>query len=215
MSENGQMPSPLTTTRRSHAERTLESDRKMLSAAVELISEKGLENMTLKAVGERAGYSRGLAGYRFGSKQGLFEFVMHAVGEQWLEQLNHATQGVSGIEAMRAAVQAHCDLCCDAAAPVRAFYILWMSAISPGSDTIDVVTNIDQRRQRDVAQWVLEADPQAPQTHASGIAALFSAAIIGIVYHWLANPDDRNALKAQHHQLIQTMAQLMQPGNPS
>lgn len=208
------MPAHAQTTRRTHAERTFESDQKMLRAAVGLINEKGLQNMTLKAVGERAGYSRGLAGYRFGSKQGLFEFVMHSVGEQWLEQLNSATQGLSGVDAMRAAVQAHCNLCCSNADPVRAFYILWMGAVSPGSETRDVVRSIDQRRQRDVAQWVVEADSDASRASAHAIAAQFSAAIIGIVYHWLADPDNPTAVREQHEQLIQTMVQLMQPGNP-
>ncbi len=202
-------------TTRTQAQRSALSDSRLVNAAIRLIVERGTEKTTLRALGEAAGYSRGLAGYRFGSKQGLFEFVMHAVGEQWLEQLSHATRGVNGIEAMRAAVQAHCDLCCSNAAPVRAFYILWMGAVSPGSETSDVVTNIDQRRQHDVAQWVFEANADASQSHTDAVAALFSATIIGIVYHWLANPDNQDAVKAQHDQLIQTMAQLMQPGKQS
>ena len=62
--------------RRSHAERTDLSDRRMLEAAVQLICDRGPDRTTLKDVGEKAGYSRGLAGYRFGSKPGLFEFVV-------------------------------------------------------------------------------------------------------------------------------------------
>ncbi len=209
------MPPETNTARRSHAERTHESDQKMLAAAVELITEKGLENMTLKAVGEKAGYSRGLAGYRFGSKQGLFEFILHAVGEHWLEQLSSATRDLTGIEAMKAAVQAHCELCCSNETPVRAFYILWMSAVSPGSDTRELVNNIDQRRQRDVAQWMFQENPNATPDYAEAVAAQFSSTIIGIVYHWLANPNDRAAVTAQHHQLIHTMVQLMQPGKTS
>ncbi|MFK8032074.1 MAG: TetR/AcrR family transcriptional regulator [Gammaproteobacteria bacterium] len=202
--------------RRSHAERTYESDQKMLCAAVELITEKGLENMTLKSVGEIAGYSRGLAGYRFGSKQGLYEFVMQAIGERWLEQLNSATSGLRGVEAMRAAVEAHCDMCLSNDAAVQAFYILWLNAVNPGSDTREMVINIDRRRQRDVAQWVMEACTDtghdgAGRDDAQEIATQFSAAIIGIVYHWLADTTNLGAVKAQHEQLIHTMVQLMQP----
>lgn len=209
------MPPQSNTARRSHAERTHESDQKMLAAAVELITDKGMDNMTLKAVGERAGYSRGLAGYRFGSRQGLFEFIMHSVGERWLERLSSATRDLAGVEAMQAAVQAHCDLCCLNQAPVRAFYILWMSAVSPGSDTREVVNNIDQRRKLDVAQWVFQENKHATPGYADALAAQFSSTIIGIVYHWLANPDDKAAVTAQHSQLIHTMVQLMQPGKSS
>ncbi|MEM7082770.1 MAG: TetR/AcrR family transcriptional regulator [Pseudomonadota bacterium] len=204
-------PSP----RRSHAERTHESDRRMFQAAVELITEKGLDDTTLKAVGERAGYSRGLAGYRFGNKQGLFEFVLRRVGEHWLAQLSAVTEGLSGVEAMTAAVRAHCALCCDNEAPVRAFYMLWLSAVSPTSDTREVVRNIDQRRQRDVAQWVLETDPSVTDAHAKAVGAQFSAAIIGMAYHWLARPDDHAAVAAQHDQLIHTMQHAMHARNSS
>ena len=50
--------------RRTQAERTALSDARMLDAAVSLICERGTAGMTLKEVGERAGYSRGLASYR-------------------------------------------------------------------------------------------------------------------------------------------------------
>ena len=62
--------------RRTQAERTARSDAQMLDTAIKLICEYGTERTTLKAVGETAGYSRGLAGSRFGSKEGLMIFVV-------------------------------------------------------------------------------------------------------------------------------------------
>jgi len=58
--------------RRTQAERTALSDARMFDAAMQLIVEQGTHATTLKAVGERAGYSRGLASSRFGSKDALF-----------------------------------------------------------------------------------------------------------------------------------------------
>jgi len=55
---------------RTQAERTAISDRAMLDAAIDLILEHGTDKTTLAAIGEKAGYSRGLATYRFGSKAG-------------------------------------------------------------------------------------------------------------------------------------------------
>ena len=54
------------------AERSAQSDKKMFEAAIELINERGTAKTTLKDIGEHAGYSRGLASYRFGSKDGLW-----------------------------------------------------------------------------------------------------------------------------------------------
>ena len=67
------------------------SDAKMLEAAVNLIVERGAGLVTLKDVGEKAGYSRGLAGYRFGNREGLFDFVLRSVGDEWLAELTQVT----------------------------------------------------------------------------------------------------------------------------
>lgn len=67
------------------AERTERSDHLMLEAAVELILERGTRGTRLKEVGIRAGYSRGLAGQRFGSIENLFVFVLRRVGDEWLD----------------------------------------------------------------------------------------------------------------------------------
>ena len=69
-------PEAKATQRLSQAQRTELSDARMFDAAVALIVEQGTEKTTLKSVGERAGYSRGLAGARFKSKTGLFSFVV-------------------------------------------------------------------------------------------------------------------------------------------
>ena len=77
--------------RLTQAERTGISDNRMLEAAVELIVDRGPSATSLKEVGLMAGYSRGLAGQRFGSKDKLFAFVLRQVGDAWLGQLKLAT----------------------------------------------------------------------------------------------------------------------------
>ena len=64
--------------RRKQAERTALSDRLLTEAAIELLVKHGLQGTTLQGVGERAGYSRGLATHRFGSKAGLFAKVLES-----------------------------------------------------------------------------------------------------------------------------------------
>jgi AcrR family transcriptional regulator len=93
------------------AERTDLSDRLMLDAAIKLIVERGVERTTLREVGENAGYSRGLAGHRFGNKSGLLEFIVRTVGEDWLTELKRGTRGVSGYKALAAAIDEHLKFC--------------------------------------------------------------------------------------------------------
>lgn len=199
---------------RTQAERSALSDRRMLDAAVRLIVERGTGRTTLKEVGEIAGYSRGLAGYRFGSKEGLFNFVVKAIGEEWLEELKQVTDGKSGLEAIAAATDAHFRFCRDAPDHVRAFYILWFESIGPDADVRETVAAIHRRRQRDVVSWI-EAGRNARSVRqdvdAGSVAAQFCATIIGIVYQWLVTPDVLDEIEKMYADLTCTMSLWLSP----
>jgi len=200
--------------KRTQAERTDRSDRRMLQAAVKLIVANGVEKTTLKDVGEHAGYSRGLAGYRFGSKAGMLAFIVRTIGEDWLRDLTRAVEGLEGYEAMAAAIDEHLSFCLDAPDRVRAFYILWFEAAAPQSAVRQVVSGIHDRRRRDVARWITGAvargAPQ-PAMPANDIAGQFNTAIVGIVYHWLQHPGDTEGVAQLHENLKITMRRLLEP----
>ena len=194
--------------RMSQSERTDLSDQRMLDAAVKLIVERGPEKTTLKAVGELAGYSRGLAGYRFGSKAGLFEFIVRSIGEYWLRELTRVTAGRKGIDAICAATDEHLRFCQDAPDRVRAFYLLWFESVSPSSGVKQVVAGIHDRRRQDVAEWIRGAVTVGDahiELSEDAIAGQFGASIVGIVYHWLQHLDDLEEVAALHAGLKQTM----------
>ena len=201
-----------TARRLTQAERTEISDRRMLDAAVKLIVRRGVGKTTLKEVGENAGYSRGLAGYRFGSKAGLLEFIVHSIGVEWLRELTRVTQGLSGYKAMAAAIDEHLKFCLEAPDRLRAFYILWFESAAPKSPVKKVMSDIHDRRRRDVAKWVHEAVARgapAPNLPADAIAGQFNTAVVGIVYHWLQHPDDTDGVAALHRDLKQSMKLLL------
>jgi AcrR family transcriptional regulator len=196
------------------AERAALSDGRMLESAIKLIVERGTEKTTLKEVGEIAGYSRGLAGYRFGSKQGLFSFVVHAISEKWLRELEKVTEGKFGLDAICSATDAHYRFCLDAPVHVRAFYILWFESISPGSKTREIIMAVHQRRQRDVINWInrgIETDSIDSVVNVEAIATQFCSALVGIVYQWLINPDSMNEIEELHNGLKSTMETLLKP----
>src|SRR4029077_7174927 len=62
--------------RRTQRERREETERKVLAAATALIAQHGSRTLTLAAVGEAAGYSRGIACHHFGSRENLPRAVM-------------------------------------------------------------------------------------------------------------------------------------------
>ena len=61
--------------KRTQQERSAESARRLLDAAVELIAEKGFDRTTAAEIGERAGYSRSMVRARYGSKDALLRSI--------------------------------------------------------------------------------------------------------------------------------------------
>lgn len=68
--------------RQTQVERRAESEQRLLTAAAELIATEGFAAASLERIGAGAGYSRGLASQRFGSKDGLVTAVIDAVIER-------------------------------------------------------------------------------------------------------------------------------------
>lgn len=193
------------------AERTEISDQRMFDATVQLVVERGPSNTSLKDVGVRAGYSRGLASHRFGSKDKLFGFTLRRLGDLWLRQLTSATQGHTGLAAVEKALDQHYQFCVDAPDYVRTFYKLWFESVNASAALSDVIKGIHKRRHQDVVDWIV-ADPSLSQTvkhQADQIAGQFGASVIGIVYYWLANPQDLQQTRSLHDGLKQTMTRLL------
>ncbi len=199
-------------TRRKQAERTALSDAKMIDAAVALVVAHGAAGMTLKEVGEAAGYSRAMAGWRFGTKAELCAAVIRAVGEEWLAALNGAVKRQVGVPAIHAALDAHYRFVKDDNARIRAFYILWFDSAGPHPELKQVVAKIHERRQRDVEAWIAGGIAEGTvraDADVTGIAAQFCATIIGIVYQWLVAPNAQRHIKELHEGLKQQMSRAL------
>jgi AcrR family transcriptional regulator len=173
------------------AERTAISDRAMIEAAIELILEHGTDKATLAAIGEKAGYSRGLATYRFGSKAGLLDAVCKAVSRRWLQYLKEGVGPATGIDAMCAALDAFLRFVSDSPRDARVLHILYCGAASPGSEYRQTSVSIHQRQQDDVVTWIREgrkAGTIRADVDARSMAAHYIAYISGMTYLWLIDP---------------------------
>ncbi len=182
----------LSTPSLTQAERTAISDRAMVDAAIELILEHGTEKATLAAIGEKAGYSRGLATYRYGSKAGLFDEVCKSISRRWLEYLKEGVGDKIGVEAMSAALDAFYRFVTDMPREARVLQILYCGAASPKSEYRGTAANIHQRQQDDVVEWLRAGQAQGlirEDADAKSAAAQYIAYISGITYLWLINPD--------------------------
>jgi AcrR family transcriptional regulator len=201
-----------TSTGLTQPERSALSDARMADAAIALICERGAAATTLTEVGLRAGYSRGLASYRFGSKEGLWAFLIRTIGEEWLAELQAAVTGTDGLLTIHAAVDAHCRFLLESSDRIRAFYVLWFESVGPDPSLRTVITGAHARRQRDVEAWIasgMTAGTVRGDVDVRSVAEQFCAAIIGIVYTWLVAPLDRAEVHRLHDGLKQQMTEAL------
>lgn len=177
--------------KRTQEQRTALSERLLVEAAVGLLISRGLEGTTLAAIGERSGYSRGLVTHRFGSKAGLFAYVHDTVAMRWIERLNASVGEAVGIEALERTVDALHAFMVDSPDEVRAMYLLRYASIDPGAEYRTNVAKVHKAQRRHVQRWI-EAGQAVGSVdaavNAEHAAELFCAAVDGLLYRWLVNP---------------------------
>ena len=173
---------------RTQAQRSALSDSRLVNAAIRLIVERGTEKTTLRALGETAGYSRGLVTYRFGSKTGLFKAVIKSVSERWLTQMQASVEDRTGLDAILATTSGYFEFVMRSPEDIRAMRILFHQASEPGSGLDDIVNKVHALQREQVARWV--ADGQAAgniagHINAESFAVRFVGCIEGLTFFWM------------------------------
>ncbi len=157
-----------------------------------LVLEHGTDKTTLAMIGEKAGYSRGLATYRFGSKGGLYDALCKSISRHWLEYLKRGVGDKVGIEAMCAALDTIYEFEQESPQEARALEILYCGAASPSAEYQQTAVGIRRRQKSDVAEWVRRGQ-EAGQVRAGvdpdEVATQYVAYISGMTYLWMMSPD--------------------------
>jgi len=186
--------------RLTQADRSALSERRTLEAAVELMGERGYEKTTLAAIGEAAGYSRGLATHHFGSKADLFARVIRWISDKSRRQLEPALQGRSGVDALLAFADAHRRFADEKPLMTRALYVLWFQSLISDSPMRDAAIE-DLLGHRDRVRRIIEQGIAAGTVRAdadpSAEAIQFCGALFGLGLQQLIDPtsfgvDDMN-----------------------
>lgn len=185
------LAAPAQPPRMTQAERTAISDQRMYEAAVELICEIGTHNTTLKDIGERAGYSRGLASNRFGSKEALFGNLVHQFNVEWAAELAKHVGGRTGMSALLAALEAVETFLLEQSAYMKAMYILWYESISNHNSVRAKLAAHHAAYRRDAQRYIEEGIAEGfirPHIVPERFAVQFCSFIFGIIYQWLVTP---------------------------
>jgi len=177
--------------RRTHAERTEQTDKLMIRAAVKLIARQGYFRTTLAEIGEESGYSQGLVSYRFGSKEGLLKALMNRITQRfWDDQMHPALKGLSGLDALGAMSDTYLKELVPRESRLRALYVLMGEAIGPVPEIRDVFAELNAgmrtlaekciRRGIEERQIRKDIDPAIE-------AATYVALLRGVAMQWLVD----------------------------
>lgn len=178
--------------RRTQAERRDESERRLLDATAHLVAEQGVSAATFEAIGRSAGYSRGLATQKFGSKDGLIEALIADLHERQNALLDgHHIAELGGLEAVLAYVDLYLRHLGDGEA-TRAYFMLLASAVADASQLRTAFAHSHELVKARLAALVergqaegsirREVDPQAA-------ALMVGSLLLGLSVQWLVDPD--------------------------
>jgi AcrR family transcriptional regulator len=174
------------------SERTELSDQRMINKAIEMLLQHGMSGLRLTHVGVRAGYSRGLAAMRFGSRQGLLRRVAKHLGQRWIETLTEALRDKSGLAAIYAAIDTQEHWLTVSPRTILGQYLIFFHSMDPGAAGRLNAARVVVAQRRDLSRWIREAvaagevpadtDPEAE-------AGSILSSMIGIIFQALMDPE--------------------------
>jgi AcrR family transcriptional regulator len=106
--------------RRTQAERRADTRRRVLEAATSLVAAHGSRAVSLAAVGEAAGYSRGIVNHHFGSRARLLEELI-----KYTQQFEVPTDSPTGLGRLAQFVEAYLSGMHERSPRSEAFLKLW------------------------------------------------------------------------------------------
>ena len=178
--------------RRTQAERRDVSERLLLEATLDVVAAQGVSAATFDAIGRAAGYSRGLATQRFGSKQGLIDAViayLHARRDDLMDAAHVAE--MPPLEAGLYYADSHFRLL-DQDVSGRAYFMLRAAAVADISalrqafaDEHDRVRDwLEQRVRQGQAAGEIRRDVDP-----YGAAMMVGSLLLGVSLQSLVDPD--------------------------
>lgn len=184
-------PLPTQPPRRTQAERRAQSDRSLLLAAAELIAEEGFNAATFEKVGARAGYSRGLASQRFGSKDGLIEALIDYLHDRSEElALAEGQANISGLDAILSSVDIYMRNF-EQEQAIRSYFVAMAGSVATLSHLRTAFAASHMKAKGRFQSHILEGQAEgsiSKDLDAEAAALMIGSLILGVSTQWLIDP---------------------------
>lgn len=182
-------------TRRTQRERSAESNERLLTAATELIAEKGFERTSLAEISRRAGYSHSMASMRYGSKEAVLDELLDDLLETGWEADVDRPLGQTGREQILVRIDLIISQIEDAPARVRALSVLLFESAGPFPGLrpriVDWMTRYEVATMRSLhaAQRDGSLEIGRRPEDAANAAKRFVANCVACLFRWVVEPD--------------------------
>jgi AcrR family transcriptional regulator len=198
---------------RTQEQRRIEAEHRLVQAAAELVGEIGPGKVTLANVGERAGYSRGLATHHFGSKGALMQRLVDAVTSQFRDAMVEESQSDSPIDQLRQLVDFYFHLLSDLQPVNRARLVLWADAVAgPSEDVRPQMVSADREFREEIEKRIemaVTAGEVKADVDPHGLATVIIAMLRGVaLQHVLDSQVDLVAAQSEIERLLTTRLQM-------
>jgi AcrR family transcriptional regulator len=189
---------------RTQAQRRAEAEQRILQAAVDIIAERGIDQLTLAEAGEAAGYSRALPAHYFGSREDLILAVADHLVQGYRRRLEAGPPGASpggGLESLIGRIAYYIDSNREAASRLRAFHEVLNAALNRPA-LAPAIAELDRESAAGFARSIRAAITRGEirddvDPDAEGVLIL--STLRGVMRQWLIAPDgiDLDAIRAE------------------
>jgi AcrR family transcriptional regulator len=171
-------------------ERVEISNRRLVQAAVELVTEKGWEATTAAEIGRRAGYSRAMVHARYGSKDAILEaFFAHEYVQRMTPDAGPEALGLDEALAHFGRIQ---EVYSDAPDFLRAIFAMMFEAVKTTSPVRPIlqewltrgVSKVETGLRRGIRDGSVRSDIDLVRAVND-----ISAGIFGVAFQWIALSD--------------------------
>lgn len=179
--------------RRTQEQRRTETRSRLVEAAAALINERGQSGLTLAAVGARAGYSRGIASYHFGTQAGLIEALLTQVEVEFESGAQAIDHTGPPIAVLTETCRVFLTMLAERSDLHRAFLTLWAASVVTDNEHRSVMQRADRHIRKRIAAAVARGigDGTILETiDPSSYAVVMLGQLRGIELQHLLSPDD-------------------------
>lgn len=183
--------------RRTQAERSSESRKKLLDATVELLASGGYSAASFVAIGERAGLSRGMVTHYFGTKEQCIKEVVQSIQDSSRAAL--ASFGdLKGMEKLETVVRLYLREGSIYSKNARALYAVQVEAMTGTASLMGDVATSNRWLRTVLVDTIVEAQDAgsaAPSTDPVEAAFVIEGTLRGVLLQVLVDPAaERKAL---------------------